>query len=127
MKICNLTPHKVVVEEDKTTFEPCGYTARVYSTTKTLGVETFETGNGEKPYTTIRLCNIIYGDVELYKPYGDIQTRVTIDDLPEADYYIVSSIVAERWEAMRGRMLVPRDLIRDDEGNIVGCKQFRLV
>lgn len=126
MYICNLTPYKVVVGTDKATFEPCGITARVFSNTE--HVKCIPTCNGEKPFATVDICKAVYGDVELYRTVGaDGQTHIPTKELPEAEYYIVSSIVADRWEAMRGRMLVTHDFIRDDKGNIVGCKQFRLV
>ena len=51
-----------------------------------------------------------------------------VENLPEPEIdkvYIVSRIVREAVPE-RKDLLVPEDLIRDDEGNIIGCNSFSL-
>lgn len=47
-------------------------------------------------------------------------------DLPsfqEGTYYIVSSLVKNAFPD-RSDLIVPHDLVRDGDGNIIGCKSF---
>ena len=49
-----------------------------------------------------------------------------VTNLPEMDgvYFVVSSIVKSA--AKQGNLLVPGELVRDDKGNITGCKSLSL-
>lgn len=107
MKIINLTPHPVVVvgannNEVVLTVPPSG--------------------------TVLRLPEVI-------APAGEIQgvpiVRKVLDpaaQLPpreEGTFYIVSLPVAQA--ARRDDFLVPDDLVRDEKGQVIGCRRFGVV
>ena len=103
MKLINLTPHtlNVVTGADTTvTIEPSGSVARV-------SVQYVVKGN----------CN----GIPLYSSvYGDLQ------GLPEAEegtMYIVSTLVASAAKELgRDDILSPGELVRDENGQPVGCR-----
>jgi hypothetical protein len=108
MNIVNLTPHSInFVGEDGTpilTIEPSGILARVQATI----VATGDTVCGI-PITKTR-----FGEVE---------------GLPEPEdgtTFVVSRMVAE---ALPGRsdLLIPNESVRDEGGNIIGCRSLTRV
>ena len=103
--IINKTPHPVnIVGLD-------GSIARVY----------------ERDATPIRLKQTVVEDVPL--PDGTPTTRTVfgepegLPDFVEGTFYIVSQLVKS---ALPGRddLLVPAEVVRDGEGNIIGCKSL---
>jgi hypothetical protein len=103
MQIVNLTPHDIVVIDKFGSlinrYEKSGKIARIELKTKEIG---------KLPDGT-PLTRSEYGLVEglpEFEPNKDI-------------YYIVSRLVKDR--VIRGDLLVPSQLVRDGEGNIIGC------
>jgi hypothetical protein len=102
MKIVNLTPHKISLYKDDIlvrTFEPEGL-AR--ATQKSIVVDNID---------GIDVCRNIYGDVS---------------GLPEEapdTFYIVSKIVMDACPS-RNDLLLPNDSVRNEQGQIVGCRSF---
>ena len=107
MKILNLTPHNVVIVIDEITniVIPSDGIARV-SETKTIAPSIDVDG------ITVETFVSAFGEVENLPPKE------------EGVMIIVSALVAS---AAKGRddLLVPGELVRDDGGNIVGCKSLR--
>ena len=104
MTIVNLTPHEVKVGD--LTFPASGVIARV-------GVSNVKADDLTVEGQVISTVTSVYTDV-------------TVDGtLPEADYYIVSGLVADRWLDMSGKLLVPNVLIRDEAGKVIGASNFR--
>ena len=106
MEIINLTPHDVVVvtEAGNITIPKSGVVARCAQQTEQVGQLQYA-GN------TIPLTVTSYGElVDLPNPK------------PET-YYIVSRLVMS---AASGRtdLLCPNGLVRDDNGNIIGCESL---
>ena len=104
--IINLTAHDVNIvcdNGDVMTFKPSGTVARCSQKTVTIGAV-----NG------IPLTHTSFGDVvDLPQPQKD-----TI--------FIVSRLVLTACKGIRDDLVVPNDLVRDDCGNIVGCKSFAI-
>lgn len=100
MKIVNLTPHTVKYVWKETSMEfPSQGVARVKETLETVA---------EKD--GIRFVKRKFSEVEgLPAPQPDT-------------LYIVSNIVFEA--SNRSDLIVPADFIRDEKGQIVGCKAF---
>jgi hypothetical protein len=101
-KLVNLTPHPIVILGDTPcTIPPSGTEARVVE---------YTCDNEE-----------ILEGVHLVTKHLDY-----IEGLPERTeeerYYIVSRIVA--LAAMRSDLLVPDDFVRDESGNILGCRRL---
>ena len=103
-KIINLTPHAVIV--DGVTFPPSGKIARVEEKVEHLKEVALEDGKAR-----IALVKKTYGEV------------VGLPDPCEGTYYIVSAMVRLACPAQQD-LLSPGDLIRDDKGVIVGCKNL---
>ena len=107
MKLKNLTPHNVVIVIDEITniVIPSDGIARV-SETKTI------TPSIDVDGVIIETFSSAFGEVENLPPKE------------EGVMIIVSALVAS---AAKGRddLLVPGELVRDDGGNIVGCKSLR--
>ena len=105
-KIINLTPHDVNIVKnngDVVTFSPYGTVARCTQTTTQIG-----DANG------IPLTQTSFGVVvDLPQPQKD-----TI--------FIVSRLVLNACKGVRDDLVVPNDLVRDDQGNIIGCKSFAI-
>ena len=112
MKILNFTPHAVTVFADdgkQTTFAPVGL-ARASQTAVIVGE-----------------IDLLTGSVPVKK-----MTFGAVEGLPETaaddEYFIVSAITAQAAEAtnhpLRARLLVVADPVRNDDGQIVGCKSF---
>lgn len=104
MKILNYTPHEVDVYVDNKIYVfPSMGLARCKQATYSAG-----TLNG------LPLCKTIYGEVE-----GLPQPQIGV-------MYIVSRVVRQALP-QREDLLVPNDLIRDSEGNVLGCKALAVV
>ena len=107
MKLKNFTPHNVVVvvDEAATIVIPSEGIARV-TETKTVAPSIDVDGAIIETFTSS------FGEVENLPPQE------------EGVMLIVSALVAS---AAKGRddLLVPGELVRDDGGNIVGCKSLR--
>lgn len=109
----NLTPHKINLLDKEggliCVFEPEGL-ARAEQ--RSLTVNWIEIGD-----KTVPVKKMMFGEVE-----GLPQTAA--DD----EYFIVSSITAQAAVATKhpllGRMLVVADPVRNEDGQIVGCKAF---
>ena len=104
-KIINMTPHKVsVFDQDGNTiavFEPVGL-ARCAQSTELIG-----NVNG------ISITTTVFGEVE---------------GLPEEQpgvYFIVSRLCLSACPD-RHDLLVPNELVRDEDGNIIGCRSFSI-
>ena len=102
-KIINLTPHAVNIitnSGDIITFEPSGNIARCKQETVYVG-----------DIDGIPLTSTSFGEVE---------------DLPlpsDGCYYIVSRLIMSACPN-RSDLLGPNELVRDDNGNIIGCRSF---
>ena len=107
MKLKNFTPHNVVIVINDSTkiVIPSDGIARV-TETKTAAPALLVDGH------TIETFSSSFGEVENLPPQE------------EGVMLIVSALVAS---AAKGRddLLVPGELVRDDGGNIVGCKSLR--
>jgi hypothetical protein len=99
--IINLTPHAINIlgtVNGDITIPPSGRVARVSAETEHAGV--------------------IGGLPIVRTTYGQAT------DLPAAEsgtWYIVSSIVRAAYPA-RGDLLTPAELVRDDDGRVIGCR-----
>jgi len=131
--IRNLTPHDVVVLDDKNritgTIPPSGIVARVTTEIVDLGTEKFLNydldvlRNGEyirdfdedTEWVSIKISKTEFGEVI---------------DLPKPDkktIYIVSQLVKNSPEGrLRTDLVVPTEMVRDENNNIIGCRSFGL-
>ena len=104
--IINLTPHDVVIvtEAGNITIPKSGVIARCAQTTEQVG--TIEYAGTEIPLTVTS--------------YGEL---VDLPNPSSGKYYIVSRLVMS---AASGRtdLLCPNGLVRDDNGNIIGCESL---
>ena len=102
MQIINLTPHAIYEITTAQTFEPSGTVARLDSTSELVG-----TLNG------IPLYDKLYGEIKNLPP-----------EQPNM-YYIVSGIMLDAGAAQgRKDLLAPGELVRDEQGRVIGCKGF---
>jgi hypothetical protein len=111
-KICgvvNLTPHSVLILDDNgdvlDTFSASGDVARIDEDVRWLN---------DHPVWSLR--DIPFATVNVGK----------VNNLPDAsfgNFFIVSRMV---FDALSDRddLIVPFDVVRDDDGNIIGCKGF---
>ena len=105
MKFVNLTPHAIHLidfNNQMTTFPPDGTVARVSMTSEVV-------------------CNYFGQGIEIItqKP-GPV---VGLPDVCQGVIWIVSAMVRSAYPA-RLDLVSPGDLVRDDQGNIVGCRNF---
>ena len=111
-QLVNLTPHDVkVIFEDGTTLSipTSGTVARVATSNDTVGGVMTEAG-------TIPVKAVTYGEVTGLPDY----------DPEKSQYFLVSSLVAARVPDRRD-VLVPGDFVRDEKGNIIGCRSLNRV
>tara|TARA_R110002096_G_scaffold364786_1_gene557892 strand:+ start:308 stop:640 length:333 start_codon:yes stop_codon:yes gene_type:complete len=109
MKILNLTPHEVVCHVNdsvKLTFSKQDLFARVKTTTIESEPLLDTVSSFELP-----MFQTVYGAVE------------NLPEMEENTYLIVSRIVQSAANN-RADLLIPSGLVRDDKGNIIGCKGF---
>ena len=103
--IKNYTPHLVRIimrDGSEKIFTPSGVVPRVSQTSKLVKE---------------------LGGVEIYESsYGEVQ------DLPEArpDVFLIVSAIVKIACPDRPDLLSPGELIRDDQGKVVGCKGLRI-
>lgn len=149
MGIINLTPHAIsvfVADKKHATFEKADFPARVSAKIQKIGhlgvgIQISKTTYGE----VVNLPEISYRGV-----WGALQTAATYPTKAEAiqavktdpdfigrggdpsncraelaNYYIVSRMVANALPN-RKDLLVPNELVRDDQGNIIGCRSFEV-
>jgi len=145
VKFVNLTSHEIkIVGEDgevKLAIPPSGRVARVKTKQKVVGhlndIPVVKTEFGEvmiddKPFNDgdTFICNNCkhfisnFGECagSTVRPIGQCEHQEPID------YYIVSSLVAQ---ALRGRNDIiapdtsPNNVVRDENGNIIGVKRFQ--
>ena len=105
-KIINLTAHDVNIVCDNggvKTFKPSGTVARCTQTTTKIGCV-----NG------IPLTQTSFGVV------------VDLPQPQEDTIFIVSRLVLNACKGVRDDLIVPNDLVRDNQGNIIGCKSFAI-
>jgi len=101
VNLINLTPHQLNIKTQKgsiVNIEPSGTIARVAQSEERFG-----------EVKDIEVTKLLFGEVE---------------ELPEADfgtYYIVSRIVASA-ASHRSDLLTPGQLIRDDDGKVIGAR-----
>ena len=100
--IVNLTPHEVsfVTENETQTIAPSGVIARVSTQTVTVGEI-----NG------IPVTETVFGELE------------NMPEPKEGVVYLVSSIVAQRCNG-RQDVFIPNESVRDEKGNIIGCRSL---
>lgn len=116
-KIVNLTPHDInIIDENgdiTATFPPSGTVARVARQSRHLR-------DIETPQGTIPLYEAVYGDVV------DLPTPDPYPETNDPDtYYIVSRMVVDALgpsDIDISDLLTPGELVRDDQGNIIGCR-----
>ena len=111
-QLINLTPHDItILFEDGTILKvpASGTVARVASTNDTVGGVMTEGG-------TIPIKAVSYGEVTGLPEY----------DPDKSVFYLVSSLVAARVPDRRD-VLVPGDFVRDEKGNIIGCRSLNRV
>lgn len=102
----NLTPHTITFVRDNGTSLAVGASGEVARvTTKSVVVDTID---------GIPVTQTEYGPIE------------NLPDPQENTIYLVSSLVAQRCPD-RTDVLVPSDFIRDEGGNIIGCKALNRV
>lgn len=102
MNIINMTPHVVSIVGYGviTTFPPEGNVARVEVTREDAG-----------EISGIKCIKSVMGEV------------INLPEPEEGKFFIVSRIVFEALPS-RSDLLVPDQLVRDDEGRIIGCEGF---
>lgn len=104
-KILNLTPHPIVLlrGDEKRVIESAG---QVRLAAVTVGAGSIETPDG-----VVALTKTVFGE-----PKGL--------PAPEEDtYYIVSQLIKSALPE-REDLLVPAEVVRDETGNITGCKSL---
>ena len=122
IQVVNLTPHAVVVlAPDGVVFDPRTRSSRVEDGHTPVVLRCYEPTAGAIPRCTqvetdlgeldgVPLVGMKFGEVE---------------NLPEARdgvYYIVSSLVAQAGRKVgRSDLLIPAKMVRDQDGNILGC------
>ena len=105
-KIINLTPHKVTIVNDDNTIKAEFESQCVARCSQQITL----VGN----VNGINITSTVFGDVT---------------DLPNEKpntFFIVSILVLNACKGTRSDLLVPNELIRDDNGNIIGCKSFAI-
>ena len=118
MKLKNFTPHNVVIINESTKIViPSDGIARV-TETKTVAPSIDVVGNNVFLFNippipvVIKTFTSAFGEVENLPPQED------------GVMVIVSAMVASAAKD-RNDLLVPGELVRDNDGNIIGCKSLR--
>lgn len=106
--IINLTPHSVnIIGNDNSvaiTIEASGNVARCSQTIDIVGALTLDS-------VDIPISSSSYGEV------------VDLPDPQDGIYYVVSRLVMSACPA-RQDLLVPNDLVRNDAGQVIGCRSL---
>lgn len=100
-KIINLTPHDVDIYKD-------GKIVKTYKSKGSLRLKEILTSNG-------KICGVPIVKSEYCKD--------KIPKYQEGIFYIVSNVIQFAYPK-RKDLLVTLDLVRDNEGNIIGCKSL---
>lgn len=113
MKLINYTPHAVNVIGDNgnLTIPPSGYVARISTMTQDRGRRVV---NGVPVHFAVPR----YGTVEVHQ--ADNGEVYEMPQEKEGVGYIVSGVVREKMN--RGDIFSPGDLVRDDQGRVIGCR-----
>lgn len=101
--IKNLTPHNIVVVLDddiRYVITPSGTVARCSQKTESIGEI-----NG------VPLTRTVFGDV------------INLPAPKEDTIYLVSTLVAQACPN-RNDLFIPNEIVRDENGKVVGCKSF---
>jgi hypothetical protein len=102
MEIINLTPHAVkIMGKDTKVFAPSGQVARIK-----------ESRIKDQHLEGIPLNRKSFGEVEYLPPPAPNKV------------YIVSSQVVEYLRGQRSDVVAPDDLVRDENGMVIGCKSL---
>jgi len=104
MEIINLTPHAVIVydaDEIIQTFEPHGIVTRL--------------DEAKEFITTIN-------GVKIFKKKYAIARN--LPDPKIGTLYLVSSQIVDSLRQTRNDLIAPDDFVRNDNGNIIGCRSF---
>lgn len=111
MEFINLTPHDIhIISAD----------SEKNQTEKTIPAS----GQCARCNVQKKLCDYV-DNIPIYETsYGNVQG---LPDPKKGVVYIVSTIVAEACKEQRDDLLVPFDFVRDEHGNIIGCKSFSKV
>lgn len=104
VKIINLTPHTInlMIGEGSISIEPSGIIARCKVSTEQVG--TIKVDGKEIPVN-----KKVYGEVE------------GLPKQQEGTIYIVSSLVAQAVKD-RDDVFIPDELVRDEEGRVIGAR-----
>lgn len=111
MKFINLTPHDIHIISGNSEKSPS---------------EKIIPASGQCARCNVQktLCDYVDNIPVYATSYGDVQG---LPDSENGVFYIVSTIVAEACKGQRDDLLVPFDFVRDEHGNIIGCKSFSRV
>jgi hypothetical protein len=101
--VINLTPHTVTHTGDGCVYHPSGSVARVLS----------------KRHTVTERCGVVIVSAP------EIVGVTGLPD-PERDTYLIVSRVVKNAVPDRDDCIVPDDLVRDTDGNVIGCRRFSL-
>jgi hypothetical protein len=114
-RIINTTPHAVNII-DGPTFPNDGHTIRL--TAKTVAAAPIVIGNTANP-VTVPVTRSVFGE-PVYLVDGQPEP---LPQMRPGVFYIVSQIVKSAMPS-RFDFLVPAEVVRDEAGNIVGCKSL---
>lgn len=109
-QLINLTPHAIMVvndeEENILTIEPSGNVARVTQSTEQLATVTVDG-------VVIPVTQNTYGEL------------VNLPEEKAGVSFIVSAMVASAGEKLgRKDLFIPNETVRNDKGQIIGCKSL---
>jgi hypothetical protein len=114
MKLVNLTPHPIVLmaEGGSVEIHPSGFVARAKEKKELVGIL------GDKD-VSIPLYRVSYGELE------------GLPRINQDAYYIVSSLAAQAIKAylsnLAERFVVVTDLVRDENGRVIGARGLALI
>lgn len=126
----NLTPHKINIHGTNGTLavEPSGKSLRVSSESKLVRVDHLSPQFFSPTNIGVEFYSVDYGAVEMI----DNATKGVVGSLPENQdgvVYIVSGQCLEAVKQMTSRndFAAPGELVRDANGQPVGCKGLRVI
>ena len=111
MKIINLTPHPINIINESNSLEIMSSGILVRCDEQTNYLFELELDNN----TSV--------------PVYNTSLKSNIDNLPceESDVFYIVSIITAALFPNRKDFLVPHEYVRDNEGNIIGCKSFKRI
>lgn len=106
-KFINLTPHEVTILSGSNTIliPPSGIVARCSTVISPLP-------------------SAFIGNIEIKINKSSLGDIIGLPPKQEGTYYITSIIVAQKGKQIDRDDLLAPDTIRDDQGNVIGCKGF---